>query len=407
MKISEQMIYGSSRIGLNDAFRQLITWTPPPGGRASRALGLKQYELTDHLGNVLTTISDRNKRIAGENPAFEAVIESAQDYYPFGMLMPGRKYNPAEYRFGFNGQEKDDEITGVTGSHLDFGARIYDSRIGRWMALDPLRNIYPSHSPYCFGVNSPLYFTDPNGKEIEPYFKQWGYGWFSWTTYPYFTGGLTGTHGESFHQVITNMLKSSDIYKIVYSQLVNSSNIFRFTETDITQGGVSGAWSKNNLEANGGFDPTHAGTKADPYIINFNYEFLKGIEGYKSTSTIFEETFHAGQTDYYGSNKPSKIDIEIEAKITGAIEGFNDEFNYAGFDEFVKDFKNGSVSQEQWSQFENETYSYAEAVSNTYKEYHIRKGMSKQEAEKAYGMGSYTGKFKYAEKIFNKKLSKD
>ncbi|MFH2095809.1 MAG: hypothetical protein ABIJ16_08895, partial [Bacteroidota bacterium] len=42
------------------------------------------------------------------------------------------------HRFGFNGQEKDDEITGVTGSHLDFGARIYDARIGRLLSIDPL-----------------------------------------------------------------------------------------------------------------------------------------------------------------------------------------------------------------------------------------------------------------------------
>jgi hypothetical protein len=53
-------------------------------------------------------ISDRKKRLAGTTPAFEAVIETAQDYYPFGSLMPGRKYNAGEYRFGFNGMEKDD-----------------------------------------------------------------------------------------------------------------------------------------------------------------------------------------------------------------------------------------------------------------------------------------------------------
>jgi hypothetical protein len=39
---------------------------------------------TNGPGNVLTTISDRKKRLAGATPAFEAVIETAQDYYPFG-----------------------------------------------------------------------------------------------------------------------------------------------------------------------------------------------------------------------------------------------------------------------------------------------------------------------------------
>jgi RHS repeat-associated protein len=122
---------------------------------------------TDHLGNVLTTISDRKKRLAGTTPAFEAVIETAQDYYPFGSLMPGRKYNAGEYRFGFNGQEKDDEIAGVTGSHLDFGARIYDSRIGRWLAVDPLSKKYPWMSPFNFAANNPILFVDTDGREVR------------------------------------------------------------------------------------------------------------------------------------------------------------------------------------------------------------------------------------------------
>ncbi|MEI6765621.1 MAG: hypothetical protein WCM76_08265 [Bacteroidota bacterium] len=50
------------------------------------------------------------------------------------MLMQKRSSSSNSYRFGFNGQEKDDEITGVTGSDYDFGARIYDARVGRWMS---------------------------------------------------------------------------------------------------------------------------------------------------------------------------------------------------------------------------------------------------------------------------------
>lgn len=33
------------------------------------------------------------------------------------------------YRFGFNGQEKDDETSG-NGNSIDFEARIYDDRMG-------------------------------------------------------------------------------------------------------------------------------------------------------------------------------------------------------------------------------------------------------------------------------------
>ncbi len=66
---------------------------------ASRIIGQKQYELTDHLGNVSATVLDRRTgygTVAGQGGAadtyrhFHADAGAAYDYYPFGMLMPGR-----------------------------------------------------------------------------------------------------------------------------------------------------------------------------------------------------------------------------------------------------------------------------------------------------------------------------
>jgi RHS repeat-associated protein len=88
------------------------------------------------------------------------------NYYPFGSLMPGRSFNANGYRFGFNGKEKDDEIDNVTGSKLDFGARIYDSRLGRWLSIDPLAAKYPSLSAYNFVANNPIIYIDPDGERI-------------------------------------------------------------------------------------------------------------------------------------------------------------------------------------------------------------------------------------------------
>ncbi len=70
-----------------------------------------------------------------------------------------------DYRFGFNGQHKDNEIKGV-GNSLDFGARIYDSRLGKWLSLDPLMRKYPSLSPFNFVANSPIMYLDPDGRII-------------------------------------------------------------------------------------------------------------------------------------------------------------------------------------------------------------------------------------------------
>ncbi|PJB55079.1 MAG: hypothetical protein CO098_18255 [Bacteroidetes bacterium CG_4_9_14_3_um_filter_41_19] len=88
-----------------------------------------------------------------------------KDYYAFGALMPGRNYSPDSYRFGFNGMEMDNEVKG-TGNSLDFGARIYDPRLGRWLACDPLAVKYPDVSPYTFVLNTPIQAIDPDGKVV-------------------------------------------------------------------------------------------------------------------------------------------------------------------------------------------------------------------------------------------------
>lgn len=76
----------------------------------SRNIGNKFYELTDHLGNVRALVKD----VKGSN-----LVVSANNYYPFGMFMPGRAWSQSDagYRFGFNGMEKDDEVKGM-GIHI-------------------------------------------------------------------------------------------------------------------------------------------------------------------------------------------------------------------------------------------------------------------------------------------------
>ncbi len=83
-------------------------------------------------------------------------------YYPFGMLMPGRIYSSDTYRYGFNGKESDGEINGTTNS-FDAGARIYDSRIAKWLSVDPLNKDYPDVSPFAFVSNSPIKNVEIDG----------------------------------------------------------------------------------------------------------------------------------------------------------------------------------------------------------------------------------------------------
>lgn len=90
------------------------------------------------------------------------------DYYPFGSIMQTRSWAGGAYSYGFNGKEKNNEIS-VEGGSYDFGARIYEGRLGRWWSTDSKYSKFPSLSPFNFGANNPIYLIDPDGKDIYPY----------------------------------------------------------------------------------------------------------------------------------------------------------------------------------------------------------------------------------------------
>lgn len=79
------------------------------------------------------------------------------------MSMPGRKFAATnEYRYGFNGKENDKDISE---GGQDYGMRIYDSRLGRFLSEDPLTEKYPMLTPYQFSSNTPVSLIDLDGLE--------------------------------------------------------------------------------------------------------------------------------------------------------------------------------------------------------------------------------------------------
>ena len=86
------------------------------------------------------------------------------DYYPFGMLLPNRHGGDVGYRYGFQGQEKDNEIKGE-GNSLNYTFRMHDPRIGRFFATDPLTHEYPWYSPYQFSGNKVIAYLELEGLE--------------------------------------------------------------------------------------------------------------------------------------------------------------------------------------------------------------------------------------------------
>ena len=91
-----------------------------------------------------------------------SIADIANDYYPFGMIMPDRKYSAGSaYRYGFNGQEKSTELFDGTTSAKYWE---YDSRIGKRWNLDP-KSVF-EESPYSTMKNNPMFLSDPMGDTV-------------------------------------------------------------------------------------------------------------------------------------------------------------------------------------------------------------------------------------------------
>ncbi len=161
LALVEQHLYGSSRLGMrqvNDLLVEKGVEKEVDLAYSARVLGEKAFELTNHLGNVMAVVSD--KKLANNEPD----VKSVTDYYPFGMTMTGRSFNGTSYRFGFNGGENINEISGKN-TYVDLGERGIDVRLGRlnWRT-DPKAAEYPWQSTYAYYMNSPIWQIDYKGE---------------------------------------------------------------------------------------------------------------------------------------------------------------------------------------------------------------------------------------------------
>lgn len=143
----------------------------PPTEYFGRNSGQKRYELSNHtstllsagLGNTLVTVTDKKVYVDGSSGIeFEPEITTISDYYPYGAPIASRAYSIVEYRYGFNGQELENEING-DGNVLSATFWEYDTRLARRWNIDPVDKEFES-SYACFAGN-PVLFADPNGDD--------------------------------------------------------------------------------------------------------------------------------------------------------------------------------------------------------------------------------------------------
>jgi RHS repeat-associated protein len=169
-RVTERTIYGSSRLGVDNLEAELCyDPQPPPYDPTSDPAGRLRYEMTDHLGNVTTVVTDELLGVNTDGVAgyeyFQPLVVTAQGYEPFGSLLPGRNYSSGSYRFGFQGQESDGEVNGERNSYA-YEYRMHDPRVGRLLSLDPLSAKYPHNSPYAFSENRVIDGIELEGLEV-------------------------------------------------------------------------------------------------------------------------------------------------------------------------------------------------------------------------------------------------
>lgn len=163
--LAERNIYGSSRLG---SLRDTINMQNPQQLPSYGVLGNRNYELSNHLGNVLAVITDFvapiDEDLDEEVDGYQVSLAMVADYSPFGVQLDGRTFESESYRYGFQNQEKDDELKG-SGNSVNYTYRMHDPRVGRFFAIDPLAPKYPHNSPYAFSENVVINAVELEGLE--------------------------------------------------------------------------------------------------------------------------------------------------------------------------------------------------------------------------------------------------
>ncbi len=132
------------------------------------------------MGCLRLTYHEKTTSKTEGTPIFGIGKKQGSDYYLFGMQMPGRKdEGDGDYRYGFQGQEMDDEVKGK-GNSVNYKYRMHDPRVGRFFAVDPLAKSYPWNSTYAFSENNVIHAIELEGKEayfIHGTTRAWGVDW--------------------------------------------------------------------------------------------------------------------------------------------------------------------------------------------------------------------------------------
>jgi len=168
--------------------------------------------------------------------------EISNNHYPGGMLQPGRNFSSNNYWFGFNGQEKTNEISG-NGNHNTALFWEFDTRLVRRWNLDPKPQI--SISDYAAFANNPILYCDPLGDEVNVTHRKGFLGLGKKETLKYENGNLFNKDGTAYAGKVNGFLKKSvealnDLSRFqegssMLSELQGSKNVYSIVQSENTE----------------------------------------------------------------------------------------------------------------------------------------------------------------------------
>ena len=151
------------------------------------------------------------------------------------MQLIGRGFRAGSgYRYGFNGKENDNEVKGE-GNQIDYGMRIYDPRLGKFLSVDLLTRKYAMLSPFQYASNRPIDGIDLDGLEFLPYRK-------SMYQLQYSTTASTQTLGSGRQQTVTT---ENVVVATVYANIPTSLQDSKTNSFKYVSGGPVTAWGRD------------------------------------------------------------------------------------------------------------------------------------------------------------------
>ena len=194
---------------------------------------------SDHLGSTSYITDDK------------ANITQYDAYLPYGELLVDEHSSSEDLPYKFNGKQFDEE----TGLYY-YGARYMNPMASIWYGVDPLAEKYPNVNGYCYTMDNPIKYLDPNGKQSE-------------NSIILARNPLGGYYFTPAAAHLLHLVSGVNEQQILYANVI-------FEETGILNGSIGTAGS--SLTA--GKDPDHA-------IITHYYYNFKNNMTYRETNGAF------------------------------------------------------------------------------------------------------------------------